>query len=152
MKGVFDLRTPRDLFAKVEYDFERVQADPLDPFAAYDFFVTAWHLVEWKHQPATDGVARAALLNRSPVLRVCEHLAVGAKHFEPDPSRHSSVTDTESAGVWAAGAWAPGAWAPNTWAGGLVVHLDGAARAAFGDKVTVQQLAQLVIDAWRREF
>jgi len=152
VKGVFELRTPRQLFEKLEADFKRVQSDPLDSFAAYDFFVTAWHLVEWKHPPATDATGRTALLARAPVLRVCEHLAVGAKHFEPDAARHSSVSDTESTSVWAPGVWAPGVWAPNTWAGDLVVHLDGAARLTLGDKLTVQELAELVMDAWRREF
>ncbi len=152
MKGVFELRSPRQLFEKLEADYRRVQADPLDSFAAYDFFVTAWHLVEWKHPPATDAAARTALLARAPALRVCEHLAVGAKHFEPDSSRHTSVADTKSTGVWAPGVWAPGTWTPGTWAGDLVVSLDGAARTAFGDKLTVQELARVVMDAWRPEF
>jgi hypothetical protein len=152
MKGIFELRTPNDLLLKLEADFKRVEADALDSFAAYDFFVTAWHLVEWKHPPSTDAAGRAALLARAPVLRVCEHLAVGAKHFEPDQSRHTSVADTESSSVWAQGVWAPGTWAPEVWAGDLVVRLDGAARAVLGDQLTVRELAQIVIDVWKREF
>lgn len=152
VRGVFDLRTPRDLLGKLESDFKRVHADPPDSFAAYDFFVTAWHLVEWKFPPATDAGGRAALLSRVPLLRVCEHLAVGARHFEPNPSRHTSVADTESTSVWGPGVWAPGVWAPGTWAGDLVVHLDGPARAALGDRIKVQDLAQMVMEAWRREF
>jgi hypothetical protein len=54
VKGAFELRTPCQLFDKLEADFKRVQSDSLDSFAAYDFFVTAWHLVEWKHTPGTD--------------------------------------------------------------------------------------------------
>ena len=124
----------------------------MDSYAAFDFFVTAWHLVEWKHPPASDGAARSALLARHPILRVCEHIAVGAKHFEPDPQRHKSVSETAATGVWAAGAWAPGTWAPGTWAGDLVVYLDGKAREQVGEKLTVQELARRVVDAWLSEF
>jgi hypothetical protein len=152
MKGVFELRSPRQLFEKLEADYKRVLADPLDSFAAYDFFVTAWHLVEWKHPPATDAAGRIALLARIPVLRVCEHLAVGAKHFEADSTRHTRVSNTRSTSVWASGTWAPGTWAPGTWAGDLVVTLDGVARATLGDQLTVPELAGVVMDAWRREF
>jgi hypothetical protein len=47
VKGVFDLRSPEQLREKLEADFKRVLGDPLDSYAAFDFFVTAWHLVEW---------------------------------------------------------------------------------------------------------
>ena len=152
LKGVFDLRSPEQLLEKLEADFKRVMADPLDSYAAFDFFVTAWHLVEWKHPPTCDGAPRSALLARCPILRVCEHIAVGAKHFEPDPKRHESVADTVATSVWAPGVWASGTWAPNTWAGDLVVHLDGTARKELAEKFTVQQLAQLVLETWLSEF
>jgi hypothetical protein len=152
LKGVFELRSPDDLLRKLEADFARVTADPLDSYAAFDFFVTAWHLVEWKHPPATDATERSALLARHAILRVCEHIAVGAKHFEPNSQRHKSVVDTAATGAWATGAWAPGAWAPGVWSGDFVVHLDGQAREQLGPTITVQELARRVVDTWRSEF
>lgn len=152
MKGVFGLKTPRDLMAKLESDFARVQANSADPFAIYDFFVTAWHLVEWKHPPKAEAAAHQALLDRAPVLRVCEHLAVGAKHFEPTAAKHTSVADTKSVGPWPEGLWPAGLWPHGIWGEELVVNLDGDARDKFGEKVTVRNLAELVMDAWRREF
>jgi hypothetical protein len=86
------------------------------------------------------------------LLRVCEHIAVGAKHFEPDPQRHKSVSDTAANSVWAAGAWAPGTWAAGAWAGDLVVYLDGKAREQMGEKITVQELGRRVLDVWHSEF
>ena len=44
MKGLFALRTIGDLFAKLEVDLERVRANSVDSYAAFDFCVTAWHL------------------------------------------------------------------------------------------------------------
>ena len=151
MKGIFALKTASDLFAKLEADFERVKADPVDSYAAFDFCVTAWHLVDWKF-PDTKDPARLAFLKRLPVLRVCEHLAVGAKHFEPDSSRHKSLTDTEDTSVWAHGIWAPGVWKQGVWAGSLLVHLDGEAKNALGDTIALLDLADLIMSTWRVEL
>jgi hypothetical protein len=151
MKGVFALRTISDLFAKLEVDFERVRAKPADSYAAFDFCVTAWHLVDWKYPNPNDS-ARVAFLERLPILRICEHLAVGAKHFEPNPARHSSVTDTEIRGTWRAGAWAPDTWEAGTWFEAISVQLDGEAKAAFGDTITLLVLAEQVVVTWRAEL
>jgi hypothetical protein len=152
LKGIFELRSPDDLLRKLEADFARVTADPLDSHAAFDFFVTAWHLVEWKHPPPTQATEHSALLARRPILRVCEHIAVGAKHFEPTSKQHKSVVDTAATGAWAKGGWAPGSWTPGAWSGDLVVHLDGQARDQLGPTIAVQELARRVVDVWRSEF
>ena len=47
------------------------------------------------------------MLKRLPILRVCEHIAVGAKHFIPNPERHDSVKETKREGAWAPGVWEP---------------------------------------------
>ena len=48
LKGLFSLRTPRDLIGKLEHDFNRLRtADPASveaQHAAFAFFVTAEHL------------------------------------------------------------------------------------------------------------
>ncbi len=46
-KAWFELRTPADLLAKLKADGERLRAEPADSHAAFDFFVTAWHLADW---------------------------------------------------------------------------------------------------------
>jgi hypothetical protein len=48
-KGIFALRTAKDLFGKLEHDLVRVKKNPADSYAAFDFFVTAFHLKEWKY-------------------------------------------------------------------------------------------------------
>jgi hypothetical protein len=151
MKGVFALRTIDDLFAKLEVDFERVRANPVDSYAAFDFCVTAWHLVDWKWPNPNDS-ARLAFLKRLPVLRICEHLAVGAKHFEPNPTRHTSVADTEVRGAWRAGTWSPNTWKAGAWAETITVRLDGEAKIAFGDTIALTVLAEQVLATWRAEL
>ncbi len=53
--GFAELRSPRDLLAKMEHDRRRMSADPTDTYAAFDFFVTAEHMLDWSF-PDSPGV------------------------------------------------------------------------------------------------
>jgi len=60
MKGLFQLQTARDLLAKLGHDYERLRNSPNDAYVAFDFFVTAEHILDWLHpgwQEPTDGRA-----------------------------------------------------------------------------------------------
>ena len=149
MKGLFDLRSADDLCRKLEHDYGRVQANPADRFAAFDFVVTAWHLLEWRLPGNGRKAARDALCSQNPILGVCEHLAVGAKHFEPSNPKLDSVADTHGDGPWASGAWEQGTWADGVWAEILTVSLDGAAATALGPQLTMLELADVVMAFWR---
>ena len=151
MKGFFSLSTPGDLFHKLESDFERVREDPKDVYAAFDFCVTAWHLVDWTF-PDTKSPERAAMLRRHPILRACEHLAVGAKHFEPNSDRHNSVSSTADTSVWGHGVWGKGVWGAKVWSGELSVRLDGEAKEALGASLLFQGFAEKVLATWREEL
>jgi hypothetical protein len=86
------LQEPLDLLAKMEHDFARLQAQPDDPFAAFDFFVAAEHMPDWRYP--SDPLARSAIRKRDPG-RTVSHLASGAKHFEATDPRHGSVAGVE---------------------------------------------------------
>ena len=156
MKGLFDLRSAEDLYEKLKADYDRVIDDPLDSHAAFDFVVTAWHLLEWRYpgEDARAKLARNEVCERHPILRACHHLAIGAKHFEPTSKKLDSGRETHRTGPFGLrmGSWARGAWAEDAWATYLVVKLDGPARTEFGDQMRIEQLADLTMDAWRSEF
>jgi hypothetical protein len=152
MKGVFGLRDARDLLEKLEADHARVHTDPTDAFAAYDFVVVAWHLLEWTLPGDANGSARTALIATNPMLRVCEHLAVGAKHFRSSSTRHTSVAGDDIAGVWAKGVWAPGTWAKGTWAEWITIQLDGTAAATYGAEITILALADAMLAFWKLQL
>ena len=46
-KGFFELQKPADLLAKLRHDYKRLQSMPTDTYAAYDFFVTGYHMLDW---------------------------------------------------------------------------------------------------------
>jgi len=151
MRGLFDLRSGDDLCAKLEHDYARVCSDPADAFSGFDFVVTSWHLLEWRYPGNGARAQREELCLHNPILRVCEHLAVGAKHFEPRDPKLDAVAETHRDAVWARGVWAPGTWAPGVWKDDLVVRLDGAAKDALGESLTMKQIADLVMAFWKAE-
>jgi hypothetical protein len=146
-RGLFDLLSGDDLCAKLEHDFRRVSDDPSDAYAAFDFVVTAWHLLEWRFPG--ESTRRKELCELHPILRVCEHLAVGAKHYEPTNPKLDSVQASRRDAFWAKGVWAPGMWAQGFWKDDLVVELTGTAKAALGDRLTILEMAVLVMEFWR---
>lgn len=149
MKGLFDLQSADDLCRKLEHDYQRLSEDPADRYAAFDFVVTAWHLLEWRLPGAGQKPKRDAFCTQNPILRVCEHLAVGAKHFLPSNPNLKSVSDTHGDGPWAHDTWAPGTWAAGVWKETLTVTLEGQAAAALGPQLTIQDVATLVMEFWR---
>lgn len=149
MKGVFGLSTAADLMKKLEWEFEQLVAKPTDAYVAYNFFVTAWHLLEWKYPNRSESPVRNQIRKQTPLLQICEHLAVGAKHFEPRSPDLNAVSASKKSGCWADGVWAPGSWAEGTWASWLVVQLTGDAEKVYGSHIKVEDLARLVMDYWR---
>ena len=87
--GFVGLRTPADLLAKLQHDIHRMIASPESEYAAFDFFVTAEHIVDWLHPD--DKLARTNLRKSDPLLQIASHIANGAKHFEAKADHHSSV-------------------------------------------------------------
>jgi hypothetical protein len=145
--GLFELMSAPDLLRKLRHDFTRLQSNPLDQYAAFDFFVTAEHLVDWFH-PA-DESARRALRASDPLLQVCSHIANGAKHFEATAKHHTSVVDTSvHHGAFQRGAFQEDAFDVSK----LIVRLDGAAATKLGAQIEVLQLARRLLQFWEDLF
>jgi hypothetical protein len=71
--GIFGLTSPRDLLDKLMYDFKRLKADEGQQamlYTAYDFFVTAYSLVDWekKHKHMTS--AQATTLYDQMIIKI----------------------------------------------------------------------------------
>lgn len=158
MKGLFELKTARDLFAKLEWEYESLSSDSKNSYLAYNFFVTSWHLLEWlypdnlhdKSKQKEMKSKREEIKALNPILQVCEHLAVGAKHFKPTHSKLKSVSETGRSSYWAKGYWHPNYWHKNYWRDALVVQLIGDAQTQFGENADVLRLANEAITFWRK--
>ena len=146
--GFFELRTARDLLEKLRRDLERLRAAPLDTDAAFNFFVTAEHLLDWVYPKKAGTAQRTAERKASSLLQVCSHLANGAKHFETEAKQHKSVDQTvKRSGFFPAGMFPPG-FLPMFPDAQLVVKLKGGAAKALGSSVPALTLAEQVLKYW----
>jgi hypothetical protein len=149
MAGLFDLVSFNDLCAKLDQDYRRVNANAADVFAAFDFIVTAWHLLEWRTPGNAAKDERRSLCEQNPILALCEHLCVSGKHYEPTDKRLNSVQGSFRRSAWPRGAWASGVWAQGVWQDELVIELSGTAKDVFGDRLTMREFAERVMQFWR---
>ncbi len=133
--------------AKLKYEHQKLAEEPENSYHAFNFFVTAWHMCEWYSQ---DSGVRTKLRNDNPILRICEHLAIGAKHFEPKSDQHTSVIETKSTTVWS---YSLGdIWADGVWAEWLIVKLDGEARERYGSSIRADELSNHAIEFWQTQL
>ena len=139
MRGFFLLRTANDLLQKLERDFKKLKQHPLDVDLAFNFFVTAEHILDWKYPGRANKSNREKLRNAEVRLQVTSHLASGAKHFDVEAKHHTSVKDTGRVGYWPEGYW------PES----LIVYLDGNAASLLSSQISVLDLASDVLQFWQ---
>ncbi|BDU16282.1 hypothetical protein LA521A_14830 [Lysobacter auxotrophicus] len=145
--GFAELNTPDDLLLKLRHDWARMGDDPEDQYAAFDFFVTAEHIIDWLYPD--DKNARSALRQENAILRVTSHLANGAKHFRTKDRRHSSVLNVEKSRYVAKGYVEEGYFAEP-----LLVHLDEEEAGLLGvdGSIDARTLASRVLQFWERKI
>lgn len=148
MEGFGTLMSAKDLCGKLEHDFRLIEADPGSTYAAYNFFVTAEHMLDWLYpgdQGTSGAASRTAERESGLLLRVVSNIANGAKHFKPNPKRHDSVTHIDHSDS----PYGSGAYGAGPYGGGLIISLDGPAAANYGTTISALELARYVLDHWR---
>lgn len=149
-KGFFALYTPQALLKKLEYDYKRLEASPMDTYAAFDFFITAEHMVDWVYpnDNPTEKKKRETLRRKS-LLQICSHIANGSKHFEARAQHHKSVKGTLVRPGAQLGTFMLGVSRLGTSAG-LEIRLKGYAKRRFGEYIDVGHLSKLILDFWQK--
>lgn len=147
--GFFELQTSQDLLEKLRRDFHKLREAPLDSDAAFNFFVTAEHMLDWIYPKRSGKKQRETERRSSILLKVISHLANGAKHFEVEASHHESVRETQRSGLRM---FMPRMFRTRLLShlsrSFLVVTLDGQAAREYGPKIRLQDLAEKVIAYW----
>jgi hypothetical protein len=143
--GFGTLHSARDLLEKLRHDYARIEHDPTDQYAAFDFFVTAEHVLDWHLPGAANRAAREQMRKSNVLLEITSHIASGSKHFVAEARHHRSVSHVDAP---------PPAFHPHAFQGDafqtgeLIVTLDGKAAVELGAAVRVQPLARKVVDFW----
>ena len=145
-QGFFELESPADLVRKLRHDLERIEKSPQDQYAAFDFFVTAEHIVDWLHPD--DKSARESIRSSNALLRVTSHLANGGKHFHAKAKRHRSILGTEKQKYVE-----PGYIEDGYFEEPLVIHLSEPEAQELGSPhVDAISLARRVLDYWSQRI
>jgi hypothetical protein len=151
-EGFFELRTPADLLQKLRHDHARIRADLMDAYAAFDFFVTAEHMLDWVLPDAADKAnkqRREQKRQAKAILRVTAHLASGAKHFKAMGPQHKSVDSARARdGAFDSNAFDPAVFDTDR----LVVDLMGVDASELGGEISVVDLAERVLIYWESEL
>jgi len=151
MQGLFELQTPKDLLKKLQSDYERLKADQADTYAAFDFFVTAEHLLDWIYPGDANKQKRTQRRQNEILLQICSHIASGAKHLKVEAKHHQSVSDTERQATGGA-MFGGGAFGATYFGGGptetLVIELDGQAATDLGQTISALDLATKILKFW----
>ncbi len=151
MKGIFHLTTAPDLRNKLRRDLERLKKNFMDSDAAFNFFVTAEHLLDWVYPGQVNEKKRKKARKDSILLAVCSHLASGAKHFEVEARHHKSVTSTGTGGGhFGSNHFASYAFANAAFGRRLIVRLDGEAEKQIGPAIRMVDLAKRIMDYWEK--
>jgi hypothetical protein len=147
--GLFELKSVEDLFRKLEYDFQRLKEHPASQYAAFDFFVTAEHMLDWQLPGDKNKPQRKEERKKFILLGICSNIANGAKHFSVY-SHHNLVVKTSAAYA----GFQSNAFQSNAFqaTGSLIVKLDGDAAKELGEKIGVLSLAEKVIALWKKRL
>ena len=129
------LRLTSDLLDKLRHDLAAMRREPANAYPAYDFFATAWHMLDWVF--TGEPGRRAHVLAASPLLQLCGQIVSGATQLALD------VPASEPARGW--GLRSAFRKPP---AGELVVHPQGEAAETLGRRVRTVDLAAQLYKFW----
>jgi hypothetical protein len=147
----FQLNTAADLRAKLERDLDQLKSNPMSSDVAFNFFITAEHLLDWVYPKSVNKPTRTKERRNSVLLQVCSHLANGAKHFEVEDLHHDSVSSTDTAGGYFNASYFASPYFSSAYFGAgrrLVIRLKGQAAKQLGDSIEVVKLAENVMQYW----
>lgn len=151
--GAFNLTTSKDLFKKAERELARMKAAPLNQDHAFNFFVTANHLMDWVYPDSEE--PRKTLRKEHVEIKVCATIANGSKHFQ---TRHSGVKSAKveqlGEGYFHSSYFAPSYFGrpyfgPMLEDPAIIIRLDGDAAELLGHTIKAIDLAEKIIEIWR---
>ena len=142
--GFIELRTIEDYCTKLRYDYNELKADADNEFKVFNFFLTAYHLLDWLFK-GKHGDPERIRINKEPIIEVCGHIANGIKHFETN--RHSAVKEIIKDRYVEKGYVKDGYFQEP-----IIIKLDNNAKKVLGDEIEVDILADKIISFWKTEL
>ena len=151
-KGFAPMTSPADLLVKMQHDLSRMEQALANPYPAFDFFVTAEHMLDWLYPgppKSKNGKTRTQKRQQESLLQVTSHLANGAKHFLITASHHKTVDNLRVH----KGIFDPAIFDPNVFdTERLIIELQGDEANALGQQISAIDLARRVLAYWQQQL
>jgi hypothetical protein len=151
--GLFGLDRSDQLLKKLEYDFQRLRHDQGQEtmlYTAFDFFVTAYSLVDWLQNSGARTEAEIKAIRNEMLTKICADLANGSKHFHLEKSVKTNVTTHAAEPAYSSAFSSCGFQAQ--WSAWVNLPADEAAAAGVPERCPIGALARKVWEHWRRHF
>jgi hypothetical protein len=148
--GIFELKTAGDLFRKLQHDYALLSKAPANAYLAFNFFVTAEHILDWLYPGRKGAGKRKQCREREVVLQICSHVASGAKHFRVEAPHHDSVRASRKTGSYFPKGCLPSNYFPHGYfpEATLALKLKGTAALKYGSSISALKLATAVMEFW----
>ena len=140
--GLWGLTAVEQLLPKLRDDLKRMETEPQNPFPAYDFFVTAYHMYEWAGK-GDKSIKKQ--LEREPLVRLAGEIATRAKHFYAADEKWVYLASTEDRTPGP-----PGATPAPMRTQLRIVIKDPLPPEIQEHEVSAVVLARLLVDRWTR--
>ncbi|MHB1197594.1 MAG: hypothetical protein ACYC0A_12220 [Lutibacter sp.] len=142
-RGFIELKSISDYWEKLLFDYQVLKKNPENSYYGFNFFVTAYHLLDWIFEGKYSD--ERTELNKTPALKICNHIANGVKHFEPN--RHGSVKEINKLRVYEEGVFEEGVFESP-----IMIQLGDEFRPKLGEFISITDFADYVINFWENEL
>lgn len=140
--GLASLQSAKDLWHKLEYDYQLIQEDSSNVYLFFNFFITAYHLVDWVY----DGKDKR-MLEEIPEINVAMHIANGSKHLFLDNPKNDSIKSTQQESYYT-----DGYYKSDYYETIICINFDDKHRTKFGESMPIKLFAERVMECWKGEL
>ncbi len=151
MAQLLQLEAAQLLFEKLTRDLARLEGWPNDADMAFNFFITAEHIVDWLY-PGPANLQKREDLHKDPLLGVVWELASGAKHFDLMAGHTNSATTASGHAPRLRSPISPDPYQPGRDARPLTVELTGQAEQKYGPRLSALDVARIVHAYWNTQL
>lgn len=142
-KGFIELKNVSDYWKKLNFDYEILKENPENSYFGFNFFVTAYHLIDWIFEGKNPDERK--VLNNTLILKIFSHIANGIKHFRTD--RHKSIKEIYKFRVFDEGVFEEDALKSP-----ITKNFTEEFKEKFGESILATDFADYVMEFWKDEL
>lgn len=147
-KGFIELNTVNDYWKKLQHDYLLLSNNCEDVYLAFNFFVTAYHLIDWifEGERSRENEERKVFETNS-LMKICFHICNGAKHFNPLDKRNDSVKKIEK-DKYVDEDYCDVDYVESP----IIIYLEDNLKEEFGSSISITDLSNKIMIFWKVEL